>query len=79
MRSNDTDLIALWMVDTNYNGESFFVRHCYFTGGNDPYARRKNAPKADNDGDAWASLDPAVRRRRSAPEPARIPGGVRHP
>jgi len=29
VRSNDTSRIALWMVDTNYNEESFFVRHCY--------------------------------------------------
>ena len=38
VRSDDTGQIALWMIDTNYNGESFFVRHCYFTGGNDPSA-----------------------------------------
>ena len=39
VRSNDTGQIALWMIDTDYNEESFFVRHCYFTGGNDPYKR----------------------------------------
>ncbi len=27
------------MIDTYYNEESFFVRHCYFTGGHDPYKR----------------------------------------
>ena len=41
VRSSDTGQIALWMIDTDYNGESFFVRHCYFTGGNDPYKRLK--------------------------------------
>ncbi len=56
VRSQQTEQIALWMIDTNYNGESFFVRHCYFTGGNDPYARLKRALKADIDEDAWASL-----------------------
>ena len=56
VRSNDTGLIALWMIDTEYNEESFFVRHCYFTGGNDPYARLKKALKADIDEDAWATL-----------------------
>lgn len=56
IRSNDTSQIALWMIDTAYNGESFFVRHCYFTGGQDPYARLKEALKADIDEDAWASL-----------------------
>ncbi len=56
IRSNDTDQIALWMIDTDYNEESFFVRHCYFTGGQDPYGRLKRALKADIDEDAWASL-----------------------
>jgi adenine-specific DNA-methyltransferase len=57
VRSNDTDQIALWMIDTSYNEESFFVRHCYFTGGQDPYARLKRALKADINADAWASLN----------------------
>ncbi len=56
VRSNDTDQVALWMIDTAYNEESFFVRHCYFTGGQDPYTRLKRALKADIDEDAWASL-----------------------
>ncbi|MBA3431852.1 MAG: site-specific DNA-methyltransferase, partial [Actinobacteria bacterium] len=55
VRSNDTDLIALWMIDTDYDEESFFVRHCYFTGANDPYKRLKTALRADIDEDAWAS------------------------
>ena len=49
-------LIALWMIDTDYNEESFFVRHCYFTGDNDPYKRLKTALRADIDADAWDSL-----------------------
>lgn len=56
VRSNDPDQIALWMIDTDYNGDSFFVRHCYFTGGNDPYKRLKTALKAEIDADAWATL-----------------------
>ncbi len=56
VRSNDTSRIALWMIDTDYNEESFFVRHCYFTGGNDPYKRLKTALKADIDAEAWESL-----------------------
>jgi adenine-specific DNA-methyltransferase len=56
IRSSGTREIALWMIDTDYDGESFFVRHCYFTGGNDPYARLKRALKADVDEAAWASL-----------------------
>ncbi|MFE1664100.1 DNA methyltransferase [Microbacterium sp. P02] len=57
VRSAGTDRIALWMIDTDYNDESFFVRHCYFTGGNDPYKKLKTALKADIDADAWAALN----------------------
>lgn len=56
VRSNDTSQVAMWMIDTNYNGESFFVRECYFTGGNDPYKRLKTALKAEIDEDAWTTL-----------------------
>ena len=56
IRSSGTSEIALWMIDTDYDGESFFVRHCYFTGNNDPYARLKRALKADIDEAAWQSL-----------------------
>jgi adenine-specific DNA-methyltransferase len=72
VRSNDTGQIALWMIDTNYNEESFFVRHCYFTGGNDPYKRLKTALKADIDADAWASLNSDVSRPFPKPDTGRI-------
>ncbi len=72
VRSDDTGQIALWMIDTNYNEESFFVRHCYFTGGNDPYKRLKTALKADIDVDAWASLNSDVSRPFPKPETGKI-------
>jgi adenine-specific DNA-methyltransferase len=72
LRSNDTDQIALWMVDTNYNGESFFVRHCYFTGGQDPYARLKRALKAEINEDTWASLYSTESRPFARPETGKI-------
>jgi adenine-specific DNA-methyltransferase len=56
IRSNDTSQIALWMIDTDYDDESFFVRHCYFTGGHDPFARLKRSLKADIDEEAWNTL-----------------------
>jgi adenine-specific DNA-methyltransferase len=56
IRSSGTGGIALWMIDTAYDGESFFVRHCYFTGSNDPYKRLRQALKADIDEAAWQSL-----------------------
>ena len=56
VRSRDTDRIALWLIDSDYDGESFFVRHAYFTGGQDPYKKLKRDLKAEIDEDAWASL-----------------------
>ena len=56
----------------NYNEESFFVRHCYFTGGNDPYKRLKTALKSDIDEEAWASLNRTVSRPFDKPETGRI-------
>ena len=44
IRSNSTDDIACWFIDTDYNGESFFVRHAYFTGADEPYDKLKRAP-----------------------------------
>lgn len=72
VRSNDTSRIALWMIDTDYNEESFFVRHCYFTGDNDPYKRLKTALKADIDPDAWDSLYQTVSRPFPKPESGKI-------
>lgn len=72
IRTNDTGQIALWMIDTNYDEESFFVRHCYFTGGNDPYRRLKTALKADIDVDAWASLNRTQSRPFAKPVTGKI-------
>ncbi len=72
IRSQETDPVVLWMIDTDYDGESFFVRHCYFTGGNDPYKRLRAALKADVDEDAWESLYRTTSRPFPRPEPGRI-------
>jgi adenine-specific DNA-methyltransferase len=72
VRSGTTDQVALWMIDTGYNEESFFVRHCYFTGGNDPFKRLKTALKTDIDADAWASLYSTVSRPFDRPETGKI-------
>jgi adenine-specific DNA-methyltransferase len=56
IRSSSTDDIACWFIDTNYNGESFFVRHAYFSGAGDPYKKLKRVLKAEIDEDAWARL-----------------------
>ena len=56
VRSSDTKGVAAWFIDTDYDEESFFVRHAYFLGANDPYKSLKTALKAEIDEDAWATL-----------------------
>jgi adenine-specific DNA-methyltransferase len=68
LRSHSTDDIACWFIDTQYNEESFFVRHAYFLGAGDPYDRLKRALRADIDEAAWASLYQA--ESRAFPRPA---------
>ena len=72
VRSRDTDQIALWMIDSDYDGESFYVRHAYFTGGQDPYKKLKNALKAEIDEDAWAGLYRTESRPFPKPSTGRI-------
>jgi hypothetical protein len=61
-------LIACWFIDTDYNEESFFVRHAYFLGANDPYKALKTTLKAEIDEDAWASLPSDTSRAFDKPE-----------
>ena len=64
--------IAAWFIDTAYNEESFFVRHAYFLGANEPYKALKTALKAEIDEDAWASLNRATSRPFDRPASGRI-------
>ena len=68
IRSSSTDDIACWFIDTNYNSESFFVRHAYFTGGDKPYEKLKRALKAEIDEAAWESLYSTKSRTFAKPE-----------
>jgi adenine-specific DNA-methyltransferase len=72
VRSNDVKGIAAWFIDTAYNEESFFVRHAYFLGANDPYKQLKTTLKAEIDQDAWASLYSDTSRPFGRPESGRI-------
>ncbi len=72
IRSNETRQVALWMIDTAYNEESFFVRECYFTGGHDPYERLKRALKSDIDEESWASLYRTESRPFARPNTGKI-------
>ena len=72
VRSNGPDEIACWFIDTDYNEESFFVRHAYFLGANDPYKALKTSLKAEIDEDAWATLKSDTSRPFDKPEKGRI-------
>jgi adenine-specific DNA-methyltransferase len=72
IRSNDTKGIAAWFIDTDYNEESFFVRHAYFLGDNDPYKSLKTALQADIDEEAWATLYSDISRPFKRPAGRRI-------
>ncbi len=72
IRSDDADGIACWFVDTDYDEESFFVRHAYFLGANDPYKALKTTLKAEIDEDAWATLHSDTSRPFRKPASGRI-------
>jgi adenine-specific DNA-methyltransferase len=72
IRNSSTDDIACWFIDTEYNGESFFVRHAYFTGADEPYEKLKRALRADIDEAAWSSLYSTVSRPFGKPKTGKI-------
>ena len=72
VRSDSTDGIACWFIDTDYNEESFFVRHAYFLGQNDPYNALKTTLKAEINQEAWESLHSDTSRPFDKPTSGRI-------
>jgi adenine-specific DNA-methyltransferase len=56
IRSSGPEDVACWFLDTDYNGESFFVRHAYFLGGQEPYEKLKRALRAEIDEAEWSKL-----------------------
>ena len=72
VRSDGADGIACWFIDTDYNEESFFVRHAYFLGANDPYKSLKTTLKAEINEEAWATLNSDTSRPFDKPESGRI-------
>jgi adenine-specific DNA-methyltransferase len=72
VRSDGAEGIACWFIDTDYNEESFFVRHAYFLGQNDPYGALKTTLKAEIDADTWATLNSAISRPFPMPKSGRI-------
>ena len=72
VHSSNAEEIACWFIDTDYNEESFFVRHAYFLGSGDPYKSLKNTLKAEIDMDAWATLNSDISRPFDKPKSGRI-------
>jgi adenine-specific DNA-methyltransferase len=72
VRSDGAEGIACWFIDTDYNAESFFVRHAYFLGANDPYSALRTTLKAEIDADAWATLNSDTSRPFPRPKSGRI-------
>lgn len=72
VRSDGPEGIACWFIDTDYNGESFFVRHAYFLGQNDPYKALKTTLKAEINEEAWATLHCDTSRPFDKPDSGRI-------
>ncbi|MCY3015281.1 MAG: site-specific DNA-methyltransferase [Planctomycetota bacterium] len=72
VRSDGADGIACWFIDTDYNEESFFVRHAYFLGANDPYGALKTTLKAEINAEAWESLNSDTSRPFPKPKSGRI-------
>lgn len=72
VESSEPDEIACWFIDTDYNSESFFVRHAYFLGANDPYSALKTSLKAEINKDVWESLHSDLSRPFDKPESGRI-------
>lgn len=72
IRSDNADGIACWFIDTDYNSESFFVRHAYFLGAGDPYKSLKRSLRAEINADAWASLNSDTSRPFAMPGSGQI-------
>lgn len=72
VRSDSADSIACWFIDTDYNGESFFVRHAYFLGQNDPYKSLKTTLRSEINADAWDTLNSDSSRPFPIPTSGRV-------
>jgi adenine-specific DNA-methyltransferase len=72
IRSSGPEDIACWFIDTDYNDESFFVRHAYFLGGGEPYDKLKRALRAEIDEAEWAKLYSAQSLPFEAPTKGKV-------
>jgi adenine-specific DNA-methyltransferase len=72
VESSDADDIACWFIDTDYSGESFFVRQAYFPGADVPYKQLRATLKEEIDEEAWESLKRTTSRSFARPKSGRI-------
>ena len=72
IRSHGPEGIACWFIDSDYNEESFFVRHAYFLGASDPYRSLKTTLKAEINAEAWSTLYSNISRPFDKPASGRI-------
>ncbi len=72
LRSSSVDDIAAWFLDTDYDGDAFFVRHAYFTGADDPYDKLRRALKADISDEAWSTVNATISRPFPKPKSGKV-------
>ena len=72
VRSDNSDAIDCWMLDTDYSGEAFFARQVYFPGREDVYKAFKVFLKNDIDEEEWASVARSVSRPFARPKSGQI-------
>ena len=77
VRTGGNDDIACWFIDTDYDGQSFFVRHAYFLYGgkgtaDGPYDRLKKALRAEIDEGEWSKLYSATSQPFEPPKSGKI-------
>jgi hypothetical protein len=72
VRSSSTDDIACWFIDTDYDDESFFVRHAYFTGADRPFDKLKRTLRAEVDESVWESIYSTKSRPFPVPKSGKI-------
>ncbi len=70
--SSEAGDIACWFIDTDYSGESFFVRQAYFPSADVPYKALRNTLKGEIDEEAWDGLKRTVSRPFAKPKSGRI-------
>jgi adenine-specific DNA-methyltransferase len=72
VRSSSVDDIAAWFLDTDYDGDAFFVRHAYFTGADDPYDKLRRALRSDISDEAWSTVNGTVSRPFPRPTTGKV-------